>query len=496
MLLAGSTVADLDMFHEMALIRESLAAGEISRYDVHAYTPTVSPVVHHEWATGAVLYFVAVVAGLGGTGILALRLFLVAGVVLCCYHVARTRGAHRIVIGALAPVAIALTAPGLAPVRAQLFTFLFVASLLVLLEVDRRGARWWPLLWLPLYVTWLNMHGGFVVGIGFLGLYAVERFGLAWHTSGSIRAAAVAVRHLALVLVGMAALTLVNPYGWEYLPYLRDALLLDRPLVAEWAPLWDSRVQWQYLLFFAVSLLLFAYAVARAPKPLRLPGLLIVLAAAFFAMRSVRVLPIYAIVWISYVPGYLAHTDLRHLLQSAWRRFAVPISVAALVCVIVFVGRAAHLRFWELRIPNVGAADELYYPAGATDYLAAHRFAGNVMTPFVTGAFVSWKLYPAVKVGMDSRYEVAYPPEAVAENVRLYAGGEGWEQIIDEYDTHAILVPAWSPLNQLLLAEATSAAGWHRVYRDDGYALFARSDRAAGLPVTDRTGEAIIGRFP
>jgi hypothetical protein len=84
----------------------------------------------------------------------------------------------------------------------------------------------------------------------------------------------------------------------------------------------------------------------------------------------------------------------------------------------------------------------------------------------------------------------------VAENVRLYAGGEGWEQIIDEYDTHAILVPAWSPLNQLLLVEATSAAGWHRVYRDDGYALFARSDRAAGLPVTDRTGEAIIGRFP
>jgi hypothetical protein len=38
----------------------------------------------------------------------------------------------------------------------------------------------------------------------------------------------------------MLILTVVNPYGWDYVPYLWHALLLDRPLVEEWAPLWAA----------------------------------------------------------------------------------------------------------------------------------------------------------------------------------------------------------------------------------------------------------------
>ena len=52
---AKNMVVDLDLFHEMSLYRQMESENRMPRTDAFAYTPTVEPVVHHEWATGAVL---------------------------------------------------------------------------------------------------------------------------------------------------------------------------------------------------------------------------------------------------------------------------------------------------------------------------------------------------------------------------------------------------------------------------------------------------------
>jgi hypothetical protein len=494
--LAGSTDADPDMFHEMALIRESLATGSLLRDDVWAYTPTVSPVIHHEWATGAVLYFIAVVLGLGGTGIILLRGVLMATVVAGCWWAARLRGAPGAMLALLAPFAITLMAIGTTPVRAHHFTFAFTALLMAFIELDRQGKRAWLAVWLPLYVAWLNLHGGFVVGAGLFALYTVERLATAWRDTASAAAALRPTRHLLLAGVGMAALTLVNPYGWEYVPYLWHALTLDRPLVAEWAPLWDARVQGEYEMLYGMTIIVLLYALARAPSPARLPGLLLVLAAAFVAARSQRLLPIHGIVWLAHVPGWLAATDLRYLVERTAHRHRRIVAGAVLVLSVVLLGKSVQLRFWELRISTTEEDANPRYPAGATAYLAEHGFRGNLMTSFNSGAFVLWKLYPAVRIGLDSRYEVAYPPEAAAENVALYAGDEGWHETLRRYPTDAVLVPLWSGLYETLEQDGPEAGEWQCVYRDDGFAVYVRQGNAAGLPTVDRSGQTIIGTFP
>jgi hypothetical protein len=48
-----SRFVDPDVWHLMALFRETLAAGWVPLEDRFAYTPTVYPVVQHEWGTGA-----------------------------------------------------------------------------------------------------------------------------------------------------------------------------------------------------------------------------------------------------------------------------------------------------------------------------------------------------------------------------------------------------------------------------------------------------------
>ena len=266
-LLAGVaqlTFLDPDMLHGMALVRESLRIGHIPLADQFAYTPTVFPVIHHEWLTGAILYFVATTAG--SPGVLALKYLLVAAIASGCVYCARVRGAHFGVLCALMPVAIFMSWIGFTTIRAHVFTLLMLPILLFFLDCDRQGRRWWIGPWLLIYVLWVNLHGGFVVGVVLFGAHGVEQV---------IRRKP--VRHLVLVGLAMALLVFANPYGIEYYPYLWHAIRMDRSLIPEWAPLWSASPSISVV--YLISLAVVGYAVYRAGLR-RLPGLMIVGLAA------------------------------------------------------------------------------------------------------------------------------------------------------------------------------------------------------------------------
>ena len=72
------SIFDPDSYHEMALFRDWLRAGVFPLGDVFAFTPTVFPAVHHEWGSGALMYFYAMV--LGAAGVMAVRWILSAAI--------------------------------------------------------------------------------------------------------------------------------------------------------------------------------------------------------------------------------------------------------------------------------------------------------------------------------------------------------------------------------------------------------------------------------
>jgi hypothetical protein len=125
------------------------------------------------------------------------------------------------------------------------------------------------------------------------------------------------------------------------------------------------------------------------------------------------------------------------------------------------------------------------YPAGAVSYLADHGFRGKVVTSFLNGGFVIWKLHPAVRVSFDGRYAVAYLPEVLREDRTLHKARPGWREVLD-----AVLAARDEPLDGALPDDT----GLRRVYRDDAYDVWARP--ALGLPAVDRTGAAIASPFP
>lgn len=464
------TFVDPDLWHEMALFREALRSGRLPLDDRFAYTPTVYPSVQHEWGTGALLYGVTI--GAGGAGLMLLKYAVSAAVISGCLYCARRRGASYPVVISLAPVMLLAGAIGFTTIRAQLFTLLFLTLLLILLERDRDGDRRWLAIWLPLYVVWLNLHAGFVVGAALLACHTVEQ---------ALRKRP--VTHLVAALVAMGGLVAINPYGLRYYPYLARALLLERPLITEWGPLWQAGATPVALFLFSV--LLTAYGAWQVGLR-RATGLLLLIVSAYAALRHARHLSLYAVVWLCYVPSYLQGTSLGAALCEVWNSRRVAIAGGAALLTVVCLAGALGADPWTPRVPGVDSADYAgpVYPVGAVDYLARHQIEGNLMVPFVPGAYVSWKLHPRVKVSLDSRYEVAYQSGVLEENVAFYQAQPGWQSTLAKYPTDLVLVPRDAPLTDAL----PTIEGWNRIYVDDAFELYSRP--GLHLPSEDRRGIA------
>jgi hypothetical protein len=197
---------------------------------------------------GAVLTAVAKPWGLGGLA--ALRYGLALATLAVCMWCARRRGASLAIICPLLIPGLFFSRVAFSPVRAQAVTLFMLACLLFFLDADRRGRRAWALPWLVLYVVWLNVHGGFAAGLILFAAHAVEQ---------TVRRAP--SLHLWGLLAAMVALIAVNPYGAHYYSYLWTGLLMDRPLVEEWASLWHSRAD--IIAIYVLSLGVLAYVCWR-----------------------------------------------------------------------------------------------------------------------------------------------------------------------------------------------------------------------------------------
>jgi hypothetical protein len=198
-------------------------------------------------------------------------------------------------------------------------------------------------------------------------------------------------------------------------------------------------------------------------------------------------LPFFAITWLCYVPAYFQETAAAGWLQRFTlkrdRFFLLAWTASIAVCLF----SAVRLKFWRVEVPQ--AAGDLSYPVGAVDYTGARQLHGNVMVPFRQGAYVSWKLYPEIKVSVDSRYEVAYPDDWVERVFRFYEARDGWRETLNAYPTDMVLAPRNAPVLPLL-----HELRWQPVYVDAQFEVAARP--GLQLPTVNRDTECRSGAFP
>jgi hypothetical protein len=465
--------ADPDLWGYLASGRLFVDQGGLTTHDPFAYTSTGFQWVTFEYGAHIALWLAYRFAG--PLGLIALKC-IVGGVALFFLAAAMrltTRNPHVWV-----PVFVlcASTLSRFFLFRPQLFTFaffgLFVAVLFRFL-LKRRAPLWV----LPVVMlVWANTHGGFVAGLGALGLAIALR--ASENLSGgpiSPRRLMTGTKSLWVTLGACFVSTFVNPMGARLWGYVLTELSHDtnRRYTVEWGPASLHTDAWSAvaLTLITATFVVVAWFACKRVKPIASPPTLCwaLTCVPLIAMGyvSVRHVPIAAI-WVGPVITLLASRgiDSTAVFRRMWfvlRGLAV--LPACLTVAVVF----AQPR------PVISADGSVLgsrHPCGAVAFLRENRLAGNIFNPLWWGSYITWELHPAVRVSMDGRNVSLFPDSMVAENFDFYLKDAG---IVDvdaplRYNTDFLLIPTDSPA----LSRIETDRRWEQAFRDGDAALFVR----------------------
>ena len=464
--------ADPDMFARVAVGRLVQRDGGVSHTDPFAYTPKLDRWVDHEWLSGVIFWRVAEFGGDGWLILLSLLCMAAALVTVA--------GAQRRIAPKGAPVrswlfACLLPIPWLwrSVIRSQAFTYLLLPVFLLAMADYRKREDPRGLIPLPfLMLFWANAHGGFVTGLGLLGLFALT----------SIRDGRRFAAPLWIVTAGCVVATLFTPYGFEFWRYMAGALTMDRPAITEWGGLirtpglavWVGAIAAVWI----VGLMRFRFKVPL--EWIILPSIALV-----FAIRSGRLsaafLMTVAVFGIGPVHALVQSIRPRlPVFPETWRRAAAVCAALALVPLSAPVVRA---------VANPGRMQLSYeaYPVSALEWLRENRGRGDVLVGFTEGSYALWRLHPRFLVSIDGRYEEVYPQETVdLVFAALDPGAEG------HHDAFEAVRPDFIVVRTEDLSGSGFGAEWNTVYDDGRFILLEDSDERGVSPAPPASAPGVV----
>ena len=450
----------------------------IPRFDVFSYTNFGQVWVAHEWLSELIFYVIYKFGGLAG--LVVWQSLMVMAILYVLDKIMMLRGVRTpyrligLLLAISGTISFWLTRP-------HLWTWLFLVVLIWILESKKR-------LWLIplLFLFWVNLHTGYVVGLVVLGIYTfslLSTFGEDYGT-GALALANKAGRHW---LIGIGYLTLlaclINPNGFNIFLFpltFATGQLPNYKYVQEWAPPTLKLVP-----IFFVMLMGFVFMKSRNIIDNLILGFFLVL--AFTAVRHV---PLFVLV---VMPGFCllmqgggrdalqcvctnilrvctkipqcVCTNSRGVsiyawLKSRWENvWKIDQQVSGWVTVWVLIFFVGFLSL-SGKIP-VRIAEE-NFPVQAVQYIQDHKLKGNLFHHYNWGGYLIWQLWPEQKVFIDGRNEVHGLRFLEDEYLELINLGPKWQEVLEKYQIDYVLLPQKEPLVQML--KVTS--GWQVVYSD------------------------------
>jgi len=348
--------------------------------------------------------------------------------------------------------------------RTIMIAYLAMSAEMAVLEASERGKT--HLLWLlpPLFCVWINLHGSWIIGIGFLGLYILcGVFSLnkgvfeqeAW--SGKDR-----TRLLLVLLASMAALFL-NPYGWRLVWNPFDMMLNQHQMMAnveEWQPLSLGSILGKEALL-AICLMIVANCVhGRKWKVYELAFLFFVWVTAFQHARFTFLASVIAIPLLTVDVARSFFAKPNEKTSPAMNALFVAVAVWAMV--ILFPSEARLQKDLAAKYPlqTIASIQPSWrtYNSGALGGMMDLNFK----SPFIDTRWDTFEHHGE----MQDFFEINRLHEPL--------------KLLDKYRIDHVLVPEKWPL--VFLLERTP--GWRVEKRegngDDAYVLLARPPAGVG----------------
>jgi hypothetical protein len=445
--MSAGTTGDPDLWGHVRFGQDMLAHGAIRLSDTYSFTADRAW-INHEWL--AELAMAMAFDAFGAAGLNILRIAVISCVLGFVWRASMpVSDRMRMMTVVACAVGIYMRAH---PIRPQLFSLLLFTVLLVLLRQADAQRSLRPIVWVPaVMAAWVNLHGGWVVGLGYFGLWCVVKaFAITTRERGTLAAA----------LILALASTLLNPYGLHMWGFLADTVRFERPMIADWQPLYTLPPLLWVSWLTAFGILAIAAAHARSRSDWIQVGLAAVLGS--MAMRVSRIDAFFALAAVFAAIGVLAKPALAAAVPQPLRR-SPALAVAFALCVVA-TAFALVPRISTVRVP-----DSMMPDADVAAYARDRKLTGHVLTWFNWGEYLIWHFGPALKVSMDGRRETVYSPEVVDAHMRFYTGSsEGW-RYADTLNADYVWIP-----KQLPVVRELRLHGWRPLCEGELSVLLAR----------------------
>ena len=457
------TRADPDLWGHVRFGADIVAARSVHVADRYSFTSD-RPWVNHEWlaeVTMAGAYGVG-----GGPGLIALKVILLVAMLTAVVWVCRRSQLADMPHDLLVGLVVFATVPQANHVRPQLFSLVLFAWLLAMLTVARgRPAYAW--MSVPLMAVWANLHGGWLVGLAALTLWA----------AGSVIDAASARERLRLaaIVLAAAAATLVNPYGWRLWMFLYDTVGLGRADISEWQPMtragYPVAIMWGIVAGAAVT------GVVRSIADRRFDARAIAVVAllAMMSFRVNRLLAFFGIATVILVGPHVVAAfariprSTRAARQPAWPATAAALAVGLLLAT---GGVAASVR-------NAGCVrmDLPIFPdASAAAAIAGRAVHGRMLTWFDWGEYALWHFSPAVAVSIDGRRETVYSDALIHQHLAFYFAPAERQAVLAALQPDYIWLP-----RELEITDRLVRDGWTPIVEGERSVLLSKEAAARGV---------------
>ena len=442
---------------------------QVPHSDIFSFSKPGQPWFAWEWAWDVSFAWIHQQGGL--PGVVFTNLVLLGVIFVLLLHLVRRVCPNDLISALVTLLALAgtsihwLARPHL---YSWLFTLIFCHILVRAVEGHTRLLYILP----PLMVLWTNLHGGFVIGIALVLVYAVDPLVGAVRGTGRLRDAK------PFLICGAACLvaSFLNPYTYSLHQHVAQ-YLFDTKQVENILEFQSINFRHPLARYFELFLALGAIGAFQNLRKGRHTEAILILAWAHLALISIRNIPIFFLFvaptlartvaeWTAPFKRFVVASAEFHALERVPRIHAISVAgFALLYFLMASPGEAKLLR---------SEYDPAKYPFKAVEQLRSAHIS-NIFTDDEWGDYVIYKLYPLGHVFVDGRSDF-YGAEFESRYIGMMNVHYDWAQDLSKYSVDTVLLRVDAPLAGAL----KETPRWRVVY-DDGVALIFVREGARGL---------------
>jgi hypothetical protein len=318
-----------------------------------------------------------------------------------------------------------------------------------------RRTRWFLLP--PMMALWTNLHGGFPLGFGIVGLFG----GVAL-----LRRDWAGLKIYSFAAAGCLAAILINPLGW----HIHDGVSATlghfvQANITEWASYYEN-MSLPGCIPGIVYVLLFIALELCDPRARRIPPESRLLSWLFLGLG------LYQFRYMSFFFLFSAVPLALHIDRLLPKRFLNEFEIRKSLLAAGLIGACA-LPFTFVHMKPAFALPEMISQADA-DYLKTHFSHARLLNHWNVGGLLIFRTEGKVPVFVDGRAATAYPDDLLRDYFALVdweIDEAAWDHVIAKYRIDAVL---WVKAHQQLRRFLVEKRGWKEQYSGEYESVYVK----------------------